>query len=282
MTKSKQTREVTGQTLSTTGAVPTTETVIDTFVPSNASIIKDTVTKMIGMSKKIASKRAEFLSTLTGASITVFEELVGLKRTGTIDSVKGTLWSVSGFGDLDFSDTKYKWASELLLEAVRSAQLVHDFDEYRLENGVFECMEKVSKPMIDELDRFDNKIKGSKVPNESETFGAVPSKSVPGYFNLQYPGSVEKRGTKKSAAKDQVDASASKEQVLDDFAHMIANKGKPTTAAGWRLVHAIRHCDITSIECLKALEAITNADPSAIDGVRSVAGIDASGKSIAA
>jgi len=266
MTKSKNTTKVTGLVINGDAMVPTTTEIVDTFVPSNASTIKETITKMVGMSKKIASKRAEFLATLTGASITVFEELVGLKRTGTLDSVKGTLWTVSGFGGLDFSDTKYKWASELLLEAVRSAQLVHDFDEYRLENGVFEVMEKISKPLVDEVDRFDNKVKGSKVENKSEVFKAVPSKSVPGYFNLQYPGSVEKRGKKekKAGSDGQVDAIASRTQVYNDLAHAIAEKKMPTDAAAWRLIDAIIRSGLTTEDTIKGLANATNGDPSAI------------------
>jgi hypothetical protein len=233
------------------------------FIPSNADAISIEVNKMVKVSKKIATDRAKFLSFLTDAAITVFEELTGAKRTTSVDSVKGILWSVSDCGDLDFKDPKYKWASELLLEAVRSAQMSHDFLEFRLNEGVFEVMEKLATPMIAERDRFDNVVKGSKVPNESEIFVPVPSKSVPGYFNLQYPGSVEKRGTKKNGVKEQEAVAASAEQVYADLAHSIADGTLPKSKAALQLIIAVYTSGITKAAAMDALSGIEN-EPTAV------------------
>jgi hypothetical protein len=75
------------------------------------------------------------------------------------------------------------------------------------------------------------------------------------------------RGPNDKQSSDATEAqatAANKEQVLEDFAQLIAAGNKPNSLVGWRLVHAVLASGITKENCMQGMEAVKNPDPAAV------------------
>lgn len=167
------------------------------FKPSNSADISLAMGKLVKRSKEYARNAEKDLDNFTNLALPVLSEMAQAKQVVSVQTVKAVLWSASGQSIPKSGSPEYKYASEITLEAVRSAILIHDKKGFKMIKGRLNVLEKVDKPMVKDTDQFGTEISGTLVPNTSPDYKPVQRSSISKYFGAIYPDSVEVRGTKK-------------------------------------------------------------------------------------
>ena len=175
------------------------------FKPSNSAEIAKEMKNLVKRSIAYNKTAETDLMIFTELCLAVLKEMVQSKQVVSVPTVKGILWSASGQSIPKSGSPEYKYASEITLEAVRSAILIHDKKGFKMLKGRLNVLKKVDKPMVKDTDQFGTEISGTLVPNTSPDYKPVQRSSISKYFGAMYPDSVEKRGTKNqgSALKNQ-------------------------------------------------------------------------------
>lgn len=115
-----------------------------------------------------------------------------------------------------------------------------------------------------QIPSFDDGKQVGLVDNLDDTPTTVKTSDVDRMWK-KYAPKVEKGPDQKSKdATEQQAATATKEQVLADFAHSIAGGSLPATKTGLQLIIAVHTSGITKADCMRALDNIQDTEPTAV------------------
>jgi uncharacterized protein YfiM (DUF2279 family) len=242
------------------------------FNPSNASAISEAMGKLVKRSKQYAKDARTDLFRFTELSLPVLAEMQNSKQVVSVQTVKAVLWSASGQSIPKSGSPEYKYASEITLESVRSAILVHDKKGFKMMSGQLHVLEKVDKPMVKDTDQFGTKIDGTSVPNPSTDYKPVQRSSISKYFGALYPDSVEVRGTKKQGDALRNQAMPDTLKQFNDLLTGRTADGTPAPLSSYSMEgltlllflasHGVTLYDRVNIT--RAIENVKNGEPTAV------------------
>jgi hypothetical protein len=208
----------------------------ETFMPS------DDTTAIVKLALKDTVKHARLnqkheegdVRALTLATTELLNERVSAKVIVELGVLQADLYRLAGVDKASLGTHRAKVGMRVT-RATRSAFMAFDRPGFRLTKiGDLECWEKHNMPEKNKEDTFGHVI--GKVKNESKVWEPVAQPSIGDHYGVQYPGSINKKGTNKAKAAAATAASltSSYESMTVEFLAATLSganaKGKPPKA----------------------------------------------------
>jgi hypothetical protein len=208
----------------------------ETFMPS------DDTTAIVKLALKDTVKHARLnqkheegdVRALTLATFELLKERTEARAVAELTILQADLYRLSGVDPKALGTHRAKVGMRVT-RATRSAIMAFDRPGFRLTKiGDLECWEKHNTPEKNKEDTFGHVI--GKVKNQSKDWEPVAQPSIGDHYGVQYPGSVNTKGTNKAKTEAATAASLVSSYESMTAEYLVATlsganaKGKPPKA----------------------------------------------------